>query len=625
MRRHIEPLVGLLDDKEAEVRSQACKLLGDGKVASVVPKLLVLLEDSEPRVRFFAAQALGKLGKQDAFTPLLALVRRSADADPWLRHAAVVALAACGNGKSLATAATDASVPVRRAALLALRRQGSAEVARFLEDPEPELVLEAARAINDVPIDSAMPKLAGLINRSGMSDPLGYRVLNANFRLGKEENARAVARFAARSDVPADLRVEALRELSLWAKPPGRDRIMGVWRPLAPRPNGIAAEALRPALGGIFTGPNSVRKEAAKVAADLGIKEIGPTLYGLAMDGKRPAEVRVESLRALAALKDKQLDTAVRSAIGDGEPRVRAEGRRILATTNPVAALTALSQALDEGSAVEKQLGFDVLGEMKGNPQAVRLLDQWLDRLIAGKVQAGARLDLVEAAERQGSEALRKKLARYESVRPKSDPLGKWRDSLEGGDAVSGKRIFLYKSEVSCLRCHKAAGEGVGEVGPDLTGIGGKQKRDYLLESIVDPNKQIAKGFETVELTLTSGQIRSGILKSEDATAVRLMTPEGAPGRPQETDRRAKVWQIGDARRSDQAPLAQGGSRPGRIPREHEGCAQEVTLYKRGKDANDPSYRFMRAVRPGWLVPSGGNGGGYHRAALRGHPRQGAA
>ena len=63
--------------------------------------------------------------------------------------------------------------------------------------------------------------------------------------------------------------------------------------------------------------------------------------------------------------------------------------------------------------------------------------------------------------------------------------------------------------------------------GPDLTGIGGKQKRDYLLESIVEPNKQIAKGFETVVLTLTSGQIRSGVLKGEDAKEVRLMTPEG--------------------------------------------------------------------------------------------------
>ncbi len=31
-----------------------------------------------------------------------------------------------------------------------------------------------------------------------------------------------------------------------------------------------------------------------------------------------------------------------------------------------------------------------------------------------------------------------------------------------------------------------------------------------------------------MELTLSSGQIRSGVLKSEDAKEIRLMTPEGA-------------------------------------------------------------------------------------------------
>ena len=35
-----------------------------------------------------------------------------------------------------------------------------------------------------------------------------------------------------------------------------------------------------------------------------------------------------------------------------------------------------------------------------------------------------------------------------------------------------------------------------GEVGPDLTGIGDRQSRTYLLESIVDPNKKIVQGYQ---------------------------------------------------------------------------------------------------------------------------------
>src|SRR5262249_23383415 len=71
--------------------------------------------------------------------------------------------------------------------------------------------------------------------------------------------------------------------------------------------------------------------------------------------------------------------------------------------------------------------------------------------------------------------------------------------------------------------------EGVGgDVGPELTGIGSKQKRDYLLESIVLPNKQIAKGYETVVLQLANGKSVTGIIKGDQTDkVVRVMTFEG--------------------------------------------------------------------------------------------------
>ena len=121
--------------------------------------------------------------------------------------------------------------------------------------------------------------------------------------------------------------------------------------------------------------------------------------------------------------------------------------------------------------------------------------------------------------------AIQKKVQSYERTK-KDKPFGLYADTLVGGDADAGRHIFQAKAEVSCLRCHKVQGIG-GEVGPDLSGIGSKQKRDYLLESLITPNKQIAKGFETLVLTLNNGKSLTGVLKSEDAREVRLMTPEG--------------------------------------------------------------------------------------------------
>ncbi len=522
----LDAVLPLLDDESAEVRAQSAKVLGEARAARAAARLVKLLGDDQPRVRFFAAQALGKAGGPGAVAGLVGMLRKNNDSDPYLRHAGVLALARLAGDRQLSEYERDASPAVRRAVLLAYRRQENARVADFLDDSDADLVLEAARAINDVPIEAALPRLAGLSERKGLAEPLGYRVLNANFRLGKPDNARAVARFAARAGESAALRIEALRQLETWSKPSGRDRIMGVWRPLPARPASVAVDALRSSLGGIFTGPGNVRKEAARVAARLGIKEIGPTLFGLVGDSRQAALVRVESLRALAALKDDRLDRAVKLALADREPRLRAEGRRVLAGLRPAEALRELQAALDSGTTIEKQQAFDVLGVLKGE-KVEALLGAWLDALLKGTVPAEVRLDLVEAAEKHSTPEIRKKLARYESARPRGEPFGRWRDSLAGGDAEAGRRIFLYRSEVSCLRCHKAGGEGAGEVGPDLSGIGARQKRDYLLEAIVYPSKQIAKGYETVELVLTTGQVRSGILKGEDDREVRLLSAEG--------------------------------------------------------------------------------------------------
>jgi quinoprotein glucose dehydrogenase len=153
-------------------------------------------------------------------------------------------------------------------------------------------------------------------------------------------------------------------------------------------------------------------------------------------------------------------------------------------------------------------------------------LSHWLDRLLAGTVPLPIRLDLLDAASRRSAPDVKARLARYEAARPKGDLLAAYREALAGGDAESGRQIFFTKEEVSCVRCHRVSGVG-GEVGPDLSHVGSQQKRDYLLESIVLPNKQIATGFETVVLGLASGQFVSGIVKSEDTKEVRLITPEG--------------------------------------------------------------------------------------------------
>jgi quinoprotein glucose dehydrogenase len=74
----------------------------------------------------------------------------------------------------------------------------------------------------------------------------------------------------------------------------------------------------------------------------------------------------------------------------------------------------------------------------------------------------------------------------------------------------------------------KSNGEGLGgEVGPDLTDVGARQSREYILESIVAPSRQIAQGFDTVVVATTDGKLSAGLLQGDDGKNPLLKTPQG--------------------------------------------------------------------------------------------------
>jgi quinoprotein glucose dehydrogenase len=525
MSEAAEALAVLLKDRESEVRAQAARALADSGSVTAGP-LLPLLRDSSPRVRFFAAVALaGAKPDREAVQAVVAMLRENGDGDAYLRHAGALALAASGDRAALAAAAKDESAPVRLAVAVALRRLRAPEVADLLTDADPRVATEAARAVYDEPIPDARPRLAALLGRPKQPEFLVWRALGANFLLGKSENAVALVAFAARTDVPEALRVEALKLLGAWASPGRRDRLTGLTQDLGARDAAPAADALRARLDALLGGPDAVLAEAASAAGRLGIKEVAPQMLALASDTKRAAGTRVAALQALAVFKDDHAGRATRMALDDADPRVRAEGRRLLAKTDPDAALTALAKALDDGTLIEKQSALAVLGEMTG-PGADAILEKGLDRLMAKDYPAELQIDLLEAAATRKSGKVWEKRKRYQEDLPRDDPLAEFRPCLTGGDAEAGRRVFFYKTEAACLRCHKVKGEG-GDVGPDLAGIGGKQSREYLLESIVEPNKQIAQGYESVVLTLANGTVVSGVLKGEDGKEVRVQTADG--------------------------------------------------------------------------------------------------
>ncbi|MEY2600580.1 MAG: hypothetical protein RLZZ142_2839, partial [Verrucomicrobiota bacterium] len=57
--------------------------------------------------------------------------------------------------------------------------------------------------------------------------------------------------------------------------------------------------------------------------------------------------------------------------------------------------------------------------------------------------------------------------------------------------------------------------------------VGARGGREYLLESIVDPNAKIAAGYESVMVHTRDGVIHAGILREENGKELILMPPSG--------------------------------------------------------------------------------------------------
>ena len=155
-----EAVLPLLDDRDPEIRAQAARMLGESRALAAQSRLADLCADESARVRAFAALALGKIGARDAQPSIVSMIAENGDRDVFLRHAGVQALAWIGDRAKLGELAVEPVPSLRLAALLAMRKLCDPRIASFLDDPERSLRLEAARAINDIPMNELRGRLA---------------------------------------------------------------------------------------------------------------------------------------------------------------------------------------------------------------------------------------------------------------------------------------------------------------------------------------------------------------------------------------------------------------------------------------------------------------------------------
>lgn len=94
------------------------------------------------------------------------------------------------------------------------------------------------------------------------------------------------------------------------------------------------------------------------------------------------------------------------------------------------------------------------------------------------------------------------------------------------GSAERGRKVFIATEKSQCLKCHRLDNQGE-RVGPDLTGVGGRFSRIYLIESILEPSRTIAPSFDSVVVELNDGRLLTGIPIGETETTLTIADNQG--------------------------------------------------------------------------------------------------
>ncbi|MEP4077946.1 DUF7133 domain-containing protein [Haloferula sp.] len=491
----------LSKSSEPEVRAQTAKWAGE--VGSKKADLTQLLADDSPRVRFLTALAVSQIRPSGMTPAIVNLLGENNDSDAWLRHAGITALAAIAGPEDLSSLSKNLSPAVRRAALIAARQSieaiyrvrpneaaASADaslpyakaLADFLNDTDPSIVSEAAIAIHSsrlaAPVLSSLAEL--LEENPDAAEPAIRRSISANRQLAGSSDLLRLANYASRGSSPDDLRINALEILASAAEPLQLDPVDGHWIDL---PSATLNRETRRSLGvllGSISGSKELNQAAGAALDAVGERLNATQLASRARDAKLDPSLRIA---ALTSLKDEDETSWAATGIDmirDGQPALRIAVAKQLASTEPEFVTSYLRNiGLPSKDLPERQASVSLLSQLDDSNAR-----ETLSMLLADeKAEPALQLEIIESA----------KAAKLDTSARESS-LGT-SHLLVGGDATAGRQTFEANLSANCTACHRIGPDG-SNVGPALTEVAAKG-REYILESLMDPQATITEGFPT--------------------------------------------------------------------------------------------------------------------------------
>ena len=553
----VEALLDALRVPEDWTRRQAKRLLRERGAAAVRPALdawVRALDRNTPGATHDLLEALWTYQAVGVVEP--SLLREVLAADDHRARAAAVRVLFHWHARVddtevlLARAVGDAHPRVRREALHALGRLESAEAARLalgvLDQPMDEYLDYALwhtlRALEPhwLPRFDADPGFLGDDLRAitfalkSVDAPSATAHLTQRYRDDQipDDEAADVLAVIAKNGSPDDL--DVLFTLALDGARRGENDPSAHLRALQ-----TAAREYDKAPGGdaqrlralLEVEEDSLRIHAARLA---GLWKVTPLRDRLQVfvEEEQSEAVRQAALEGLAAMDDAESRAYLTTLAGPDRPAsLRMRAARLLPSIDLEAAVPVAIGLLNDAppgtdpwplfdAFIQQQGGLTALADaLRVEPIPASFAQVGLDRIS----QWGDRFaDLREAFVASGATPVAPRM----DLDPNYYAFQRLEHDVKAqGDPARGEVIYR-RPALQCMACH-ALGGGGGLVGPDLSSIGVTAPTDYLIESLLKPEKAVKDGYALVRIVRRDGSLMTGLQVQETGEAVLVRDAAG--------------------------------------------------------------------------------------------------
>ena len=319
----------------------------------------------------------------------------------------------------------------------------------LLSDPNPDVVFEAIRWISDEDLVSLKDQIGAMFMRPNLDFQLFEASLAAWNRLNGNPRAGIEDVKLLVDRVQDETATPRLRAFALRLLPPKTKQLrIPLLRSLISLGNAeLTLEAIRTLAG---QESDEARRELEKLLGEPGLSD----------------QQKAECVLGLAAVPEFHQPLLVRLAVeGKGATQREAlRALRIIGVSGDARQRLRALDGLDARTAALRDAVLDPGGLLSGRPEWENE-EEWSDRL---------------------------------AVLP-----GK-------GNASEGRRLFFHPRLALCSSCHRYEGRGK-ILGPELSAVAERGDHRWLLESLMQPNREVAPQFFSWTLQLKDGSDFTGI------------------------------------------------------------------------------------------------------------------